>query len=220
MGHADELFKKAEMAIKKQNNEYAVELIMQGLIIEPDSPEWRRRLHKVATLVIQENGGNPAGGIGVKLKVLPHDGKAKKLRMQKKFDEEVIEIERSLKFQPENPGALMVLAKALENCELYESSISVYEEVTVIDSDNVEALRALGKARPENAAANYPQFLTPNRSVPFWPSPLSLILCAKPTPVSTVKRNNASQIQTHPGDGAVHALQAPTPGRHPVLSHG
>lgn len=145
MGHADELFKKAEMAIKKQNNEYAVELIMQGLIIEPDSPEWRRRLHKVATLVIQENGGNPAGGIGVKLKVLPHDGKAKKLRMQKKFDEEVIEIERSLKFQPENPGALMVLAKALENCELYESSISVYEEVTVIDSDNVEALRALGK---------------------------------------------------------------------------
>lgn len=145
MGHADELFKKAETAIKKQNYGYAVELILQGLMIEPDSPDWRRRLHQVATLVIQENGGNPAGGIGVRLKALPHEGKAKKLRMQKKFDEEVNEIEKSLKFQPQNTGVLMMLAKALENCELYESAISVFEEVVEIDGSAVEALRALGK---------------------------------------------------------------------------
>lgn len=145
MGHADELFKKAELAIKKQNHEYAVELIQQGLIVEPDHPKWRRRLHQVATLVIQENGGNPQGGLGVKLKVMKPEANAKKLRLQKKHDLEVNELENSLKHQPQNSSTLSQLARALESCELWESAIGVYEEIVELDSSAIEALRSLGK---------------------------------------------------------------------------
>src|SRR5687768_17842462 len=91
---ADEYFKKAEQALKKGNNEYAVELYLQGLIIDPKRSEERRKLHKVETLAVQEKGGNPQGGMSVRLKVMPIQANLKKLTMQKKWDEAVIEIER------------------------------------------------------------------------------------------------------------------------------
>ena len=92
MSAADEYFKKAEQAAKKQNWDYATELTLQGLVISPKNAEQRRKLHQYETLAIQEKGGNPQGGMGMSLKVMPLQANIKKLSMQKKWDEAVIEI--------------------------------------------------------------------------------------------------------------------------------
>ena len=161
MGHDAELFKKAEVALKKNNHEYAIELILQGLLINPKAAEWRVRLHQIETRAIEEKGGNPAGGFSVKFKVLPHESKAKKLHLQKKYDEEIIELERSLKFQPQNLGTLESLARALQLADHVDSAIAVHEEIIKIDSGKVESYRSLGKLHAEAKD-------DPEKAIEFW----------------------------------------------------
>jgi tetratricopeptide (TPR) repeat protein len=153
---ADEYFKKADQAAKKQNWDYAVELILQGLIINPKDADYRRKLHQIETLAIQEKGGNPAGGMGVRLKVMPLQANIKKLSMQKKWDEAVIEIERCLRLQPQNAPTLFQLGVALENLAAVDASIAMLEDVINLDKTNVDAYRKLGelwakKDEPEKA---------------------------------------------------------------------
>ena len=71
MGAADSYFQKAELALKKHNYEYAIELFLQGLTIDPKSTVQRRRLHQIETLAIQERGGNPQGGLANRFKTAP-----------------------------------------------------------------------------------------------------------------------------------------------------
>ena len=156
MSAADEYFKKADQAAKKQNWDYAVELILQGLIINPKEADYRRKLHQIQTLAIQEKGGNPQGGIGVRFKVMPFQANIKKLTMQKKWDEAVIEIERCLRHQPQNAPTLFQLALALDNLAAIDGAIAMLEDVTNLDKTNVEAYRKLGelwakKDEPEKA---------------------------------------------------------------------
>jgi tetratricopeptide (TPR) repeat protein len=153
---ADEYFKKAEHAAKKQNWDYAIELCLQGLVINPKEAERRRQLHHWETLAIQEKGGNPQGGMGVKLKVMPILANIKKLTMQKKWDEAVIETEKALRLQPQNAGTLFTLATNLESLEALDGAITVLEEVINLEKTNVEAYRKLGslwarKDEPEKA---------------------------------------------------------------------
>lgn len=161
MGHDAELFKKAEVALKKNNYEYAIELILQGLLINPKAAEWRRRLHQLEARAIEDAGGNPAGGFGVKFKVLPHESKAKKLHMQKKYDEEIVELEKSLRHQPHNPGTLESLARALEMAEHNDSAIAVHEEIISLDNTRVESYRSLGKLYAD-------QKDDPEKAIEYW----------------------------------------------------
>ena len=50
MSASKDYFKKAHQAAKKQNFEYAVELYMQGLMIDPKASDQRRTMHRVMTL--------------------------------------------------------------------------------------------------------------------------------------------------------------------------
>ena len=156
MSAADEYFKKAEQAAKKGNYEYAIELTMQGLILNPASSDWRRKLHVFETVAVQEKGGNPHGGMTMRFKVMPIQANIKKLMMQKKFDEAVVELEKCLRFQPQNAPALAWLAQALESAGHIDGAIGTLEEVVGLDRTNVEAYRKLGslwarKDEPEKA---------------------------------------------------------------------
>jgi tetratricopeptide (TPR) repeat protein len=153
---AGEYFKKAELAVKKGNTEYAVELVLQGLLLEPKDTEWRRRLHKLEAIAIEERGGNPQGGMGVKFKVMPILATIKKLTLQKKWDEAILEIEKCLRLQPRNVTTLHALAAALENTEAPDAAIATLEEVIELDKTNTDAYRKLGsiwatKDDPEKA---------------------------------------------------------------------
>lgn len=160
MSAADEYFKKAELAMKKGNNEYAVELVTQGLIIDPKNSEWRRKLHKLDTIVIQEKGGNPQGGLGMKFKVMPMQANIKKLTMQKKWGEAVIELEKCLRFQPQNVPTLVWLSQALDAVEAFDGAISTLEEVIELDKGNVEAYRSLGVL--------WAKLNEPEKAISFW----------------------------------------------------
>jgi len=145
LGAADNYFQKAELALKKHNYDYAIELFLQGLAIDPKATAQRRRLHQIEVLAIQEKGGNPQGGMANKLKTLPHEAQVKKLHLQKKYDEEVMEIEKIVRYQPQNLSTLNMLAQALELLEIPEGAISSYEEITALDKNNIEAFRKMGK---------------------------------------------------------------------------
>ena len=145
MSASKDYFKKAHQAAKKQNFEYAVELYMQGLMIDPKASDQRRTMHRVMTLAIEEKGGNPQGGIGVKLKVMPIVANVKKLSMQQKWDEAIIEYEKTLRFQPQNTGTLFGLASALVSNDCPESAIGILEEIVAVDKGHIESYRKLGK---------------------------------------------------------------------------
>jgi tetratricopeptide (TPR) repeat protein len=158
LGAADNYFQKAELALKKHNYDYAIELYIQGLSIDPKATAQRTRLHQIEILAIQEKGGNTQGGMANKLKTLPHEAQVKKLHLQKKYDEEVIEIEKIVRYQPQNISTLNMLAQALELLEIPDGAISTFEEVTALDKNNVEAFRKMGKLYekmddPDNAIA-------------------------------------------------------------------
>ncbi|MGH2627590.1 MAG: tetratricopeptide repeat protein, partial [Anaerolineales bacterium] len=160
MGAADSYFQKADLALKKHNYDYAIELFLQGLMIEPKATDKRRRLHQIEVLAVQEKGGNPQGGLANRMKTMPHELQAKKLHMQKKYDEEVLELEKVVRLQPQNVGSLAALAQALENLEVYDGAISVCEEITTVDKTHVEAYRKMGKL--------YDKLGDPDKAIAAW----------------------------------------------------
>ncbi len=159
MSASKDYFKKAEQAAKKQNFDYSIELYMQGLMIDPKSTAQRRKMHKVMTLAIEEKGGNPQGGLTVKLKVMPILANVKKLTMQKKWDESVIEYEKALRYQPRNCATLFALAGVLENNECSDSAIGILEDVVTIDKGHIEAYRRLGKLWADD---------DPEKAISYW----------------------------------------------------
>lgn len=144
--HFKKQVEKADLALKKQNFDYAIALYQAALQLNPRAHEIRRKLHRVAALAVQEKGGKPEGGLSVKLKVLQPEAKAKKCHLQKRYEEELIELEKVLQVQPHNVGTLMALANALECLEYWESAASTYEEVIELDRNNpnLDACRRLG----------------------------------------------------------------------------
>jgi tetratricopeptide (TPR) repeat protein len=160
VGAADSYFEKAELALKKHNYDYAIELFLQGLAIDPKATVQRRRLHQIEVLAVQEKGGNPQGGMGSRLKTAGSELQAKKLHLQKKYDEEVLELEKILRVQPQNPGTLNLLALGLEALEVFEGAISTYEEITALDKNNIEAFRKMGKL--------YDKLGDPDKAIAAW----------------------------------------------------
>ncbi len=154
-------FEKAELAVKKHNYDYAIALYQQGLIMNPRAGEARRKLHKVATVAIQEKGGKPEGGMSTKMKVLKPETNAKKLHMQKKYEEELIELEKVLQHQPQNAGTLMKLGMAQESLEDWEGAAITFKEILELDNTHVEAARKLGKVYGDHLD-------DPEKAIEYW----------------------------------------------------
>ena len=144
MNTAKDIFQRGEQAARKGNLEYAIELYIQGLTVDPKASDERQMLHRIETQLVESNGGNPAGGVGTKLKAAGSIAKIKKLKVQKKWDEAVMEVEQALKAQPHNVTLLFDLADFLEKIEARESAIAILTDLTDIDKTHVESYRKLG----------------------------------------------------------------------------
>ena len=147
---AKDRFKRAEQAAKKGNYEYAVELYLQGLTLDPKAAEERRRLHQIEALSIEEQGGNPEGSMSSKMKTMGILAKVKKLTVQKKWDEALPEFEKALRFQPRNATLLLQAAQCCQNLgvedEGYDAvAIVLLEDVIDYDKHNTDGLRRLGQ---------------------------------------------------------------------------
>ncbi|MEC9476503.1 MAG: tetratricopeptide repeat protein [Planctomycetota bacterium] len=150
MAAADNFFSKADMALKKRNYDYAIELYQQGLQIDPDRFEERKRLRQAQIRKIQDKGGSTQGGAGVKLKNGFLLASIRKLGMQKKYEEQIIEIEKFLCVAPQSATELFLLAEAFLATDRKSSAKQAYTEVTDSDSGNVEAWKALGRIYEED----------------------------------------------------------------------
>ncbi len=145
MNPSKDIFKRAEQAAKKQNFEYAIELYLQGLSINPKTGAERRVMHKIMREVVVNAGGNPAGGLKTKLQVAGAKAKVKKLKVQKKWEEAIREQEKVLRPQPENPAELYELAELLVHCECIDAAIVMHEDVVDIEHGHTESYRRLGQ---------------------------------------------------------------------------
>jgi len=141
---AKDIFQRGEQAARKGNLEYAIELYLQGLTINPKASEERQTLHLLEAKMVESNGGNPAGGVGAKLKSAGKLANIKKLKVQKKWDEAIMEIELVLKLQPHNTQLLYDLAEMLTHVEARDSAIAMLSDLTNIDKTHVESYRKLG----------------------------------------------------------------------------
>lgn len=145
MGAADNFFSKAELAIKKRNYDYAIELLLQGLEIDPDRLEERKKLRATAVRRVQEAGGNTMGGGAFKLKRLGALGRVKKLGITKDFEKQVLELEKILRDAPQNVDLNMDLANAFVQSDRIDSAIWAYTCVLEVAPSNVDALKSLGR---------------------------------------------------------------------------
>jgi len=143
MAASDNFFQKAEQAFKKRNYDYAIAMYQQGLAIDPDRVEERRKLRAAAIRKVQENGGNTTGGGMFKIKNMRQIGKIKTLA--KKPEERIVEIEKLLAIAPQNSDLLMSLAESFESTDRLDSARQAYQEVVEIDPGNFEAWKALGR---------------------------------------------------------------------------
>ncbi len=145
MAASDNFFQKAEQALKKRNYDYAIAMYQQGLSIDPDRIEERRKLRAAQTRRVQESGGNTTGGKMFALKNAKSLGTIKKFGLQKKFEEQIVEIEKILTIAPQHGPTLMTLAASFEATDRVASALQTYQEVVEIDPSNWEAWKALGK---------------------------------------------------------------------------
>lgn len=157
---AKNLFDKAENAIKRRNFGYAIELLLQGLQLDPLNIEQRKRLRQTEVVAVQEKGGNPKGDLKTGITSLGTQWKIKKLGMKKKWEEQIIEIEKYLRGAPQNVPMLFNLAKALKQLENgKKASIAVLQTVVEADRSQVEAWRELG--------SQYASF-DPHKAIECW----------------------------------------------------
>ena len=145
MAAADNFFTKADQALKKKNFDYAIELYQQGLQIDADRMEERKRLRQAQIARIMTNGGSTTGGGLVKMKNALLLGSIKKLGMQKKYEEQIIEIEKFLCVAPQSAGELFQLAEAFLATDRMASAKQAYLEATEADPNNMDAWKNLGR---------------------------------------------------------------------------
>ena len=145
MAASDNFFQKAEQALKKKNFDYAVAMYLQGLSIDPDRPEERAKCRAAQVRSVQEKGGNTLGGTKFKFSNMKTLGTVKKLGMQKKFEEQIVEIEKLLTLAPQYAPALMAQGEAFEATDRIQSAVQSYVWVTEVDPKNPAAWKSLAK---------------------------------------------------------------------------
>ena len=145
MAAADNFFTKAGQALKKKNYDYAIELYQQGLQIDADRLEERKLLRQAQIMRVMEKGGNTTGGGLVKMKNALLLGSIKKLGVQKKHEEQIIEIEKFLCVAPQSANELFLLAEAFLATDRMSSAKQAYQEATEADPGNIDAWKNLGR---------------------------------------------------------------------------
>jgi len=145
MAASDNFFQKAELAVKKRNYEYAITLYQQGLAIDPDRLEERKNLRGCQVRFVQEKGGSTVGGGMFKIKNAKTIGVIAKLGKQKKFEEQIVEIEKLLTLAPQYAPALLAQAEAFVATNRPSSAETCFRWVVEVDPANTDAWKSLAR---------------------------------------------------------------------------
>jgi tetratricopeptide (TPR) repeat protein len=164
------LYERAAEAVKKRNYDYAIELFIQELTLEPNSIDARRALRAAEIKKFQEAGLPMASGRAA-LQGLPTLIIAVIHRLFKNYEKLMLDMEQLLKRAPRHAGFLAKLGDAAVLAGHQDAAIVAYEELREADHGNGHALRGLARLYKEKgdlgkALAYYEQL---KRAVPSDP---------------------------------------------------
>ncbi len=138
------LYDKAAEAVKKRNYDYAIELFLQELTLEPNNVDARRALRAAEIKKYQELGGVPTGG-ATYVKGLGSMFQAFLYKVTKNWEKEMIACERFLSGAPKNATFLGMLGDAARAAGHIDTAILAFEELREADHASPRALRSLGQ---------------------------------------------------------------------------
>ncbi len=140
---ANDFYQKAIQAVERGNLDYAIEMFIQCLNIEPDYTKARRNLRATQMKKTESAGGFKRMLVGTKLQ--PLLAKAK-LSVQKNPTEAMTLAEQALTEDPKNGQALMTLAEAAEVAQLADTVVQTLETYTRLNPKDSKALHWLARS--------------------------------------------------------------------------
>ena len=143
---ANDFYQKALAALERKNPDYAIEMFIQTLNIEPNFTKARQYLRATQLKQTESAGGLKRMFTGAKL--TPLLTKAK-MAVQKNPSEAMTLAEQALTGDPKNLQALWVLAEAAEVAKLPETVVQTLETYTRLSPRDTKALHWLARSYKE-----------------------------------------------------------------------
>lgn len=140
----DKLFTKAEDAIKRENYDFAVEILKNQILqFNPDNVK-ARKLLRSTVIKKYEKSGYPSQGQKLKKGMLC---RIKMIvgKLSKKWDKVVEEAENYLLLDPKNTSVLSILGDACLHAGYVDTAISIFESILSFDKNHVQAIKSLGR---------------------------------------------------------------------------
>ncbi len=138
------LYERAAEAVKKRNYDYAIELFLQELTLDPNNVDARRALRAAEIKKFQE-AGQPTSGWRAYLQGLPTVLRAQFHKLTKNWERLMLDCEEFLKRAPRDPRFLAMLGDAAVAAGHTDAAIVAYEELREADRESAHALRGLGR---------------------------------------------------------------------------
>jgi tetratricopeptide (TPR) repeat protein len=142
--NVSKLYERAAEAVKKRNYDYAIELFIQELTLEPNAVDARRALRAAEIKKFQEAGKDMASGRAL-LQGLPTVIAAAIHRVFKNYEKLMLDMEQLLKRAPRHAGLLAKLGEAAVAAGHQDAAIVAFEELREADRDSAVALRGLAR---------------------------------------------------------------------------
>lgn len=142
MADVAKLVAKADEAAQKRNYDYAIELYLQAVTLEPDNAQARKALRQVGVKRATEMGGTPK--VVAAILGLPSRVAAGVFGMTKNFEKQALAYEAILRRDPQNTGTALALARALYKAGSKKSARAVFEAIPEWDAGCLPALKGAG----------------------------------------------------------------------------
>jgi tetratricopeptide (TPR) repeat protein len=139
---ARDLFNKAIAALERENLDYAIEMFLQTLAIEPNFTQGRKYLRAAQTKRAESSG--KLRQMMATARVTPLLGKAK-MAVGKDPLEAIQIAEQALCEDPRNGQALLILAEAAETAQLPETAAQTLDTYTKLNPRDTKALHWLAR---------------------------------------------------------------------------
>jgi len=143
------LYDRAAEAVKKRNYDYAIELFLQELVLDPDNVDARRALRAAELKKFQEAGIPPEGGAKAMLQGLGTVVAAYIHKLTKNHEKLMLDCEQFLKRAPRNARFLALLGDAALAAGHPDAAIVAYEDLREADRESAHALRGLARLYKE-----------------------------------------------------------------------
>jgi len=140
MVNISNIYTKAVQAVEKRNFDYAIEMLIQCISLDPDNLEVRKKLRSTARHLKQEQGkkilGRFKSGIGFAKGLFNQT-------LKKDQEKAILNYEKALISSPDNISLLLKLGVACLQAGHIKTAIWVFEDAHEINSENVKVLERL-----------------------------------------------------------------------------